>query len=126
MPGERSETMRSQSMNHFTNKSGYNSIRSQPTWVFKASQPHAKYNPVGAYFTSYPPTEPDLSERIFVPKEKLAFVFMFEDVGDLLPLPGGRGRLRRIFYSPDDYKVPKERQQYSGETDAVLAHTEGT
>ncbi len=103
-------------MNHFTNKKGYNGIRSQPEWVFKAKQPRAERQPVGAYFTNYAPTEPNLAVKLMVPHEKLKYMFQFRSVGDLNPLPGGRGRLRRIFYSPTDYYVESERQEFLGET----------
>jgi hypothetical protein len=111
-------------MNHFTNKEGFDGIRSQPTWVFKARQPRAKHNPVGAYFTDYAPTEPNLATKLFVPKEKLAFVFMFQDRNDLLPLPGNRGRLKHVFYSPIDYVVTREGQEYHGPTGALGADQE--
>jgi hypothetical protein len=113
-------------MNHFTNKEGFDGIRSQPTWVFKARQPRAAHQPVGAYFTDYPPTEPNLATKLFVPKEKLAFVFMFQDRKDLLPLPGNRGRLKRIFYSPTDYGVAREQQEYHGPTEGLDAQQEGS
>jgi hypothetical protein len=35
-------------MNHFTDKDGYHSIRSQPTWFFRAEQRRSPINPVGA------------------------------------------------------------------------------
>jgi hypothetical protein len=95
-------------VNHFTDKEGYNAIRSQPDWLFKAVQPRAKQNPVGAYFTDYPPNEPNLAKKIFVPRDKLAFVFQFTPPSPLLSLPGNRGRLGRIFYSPVDYRVPED------------------
>ena len=59
-------------MNHFTDKEAFNAIGSQPTWTFKAVQPRAEHHPVGAYFTDYEPTEPNLSKKIFVPVVKLA------------------------------------------------------
>jgi hypothetical protein len=77
---------------HCTNKKGYNAIKANPEWCFKAARPPAPENDVGAYFTTYPPNEPNLSIKIRVPKEKLEFVFSFVDVGDLLPLRGWRGQ----------------------------------
>lgn len=103
-------------MNHYTDTTGYNAIRSQPDWTFKASQPKAAHNPAGAYFTTYEPDEPNLSERIFVPRAKLAYIFSFIDVGDLEAIPGGRGRLGRIFYARADYSVPRARQLHHGAT----------
>ena len=97
-------------MNHFTDKDGFNAIRSQPTWLFKAEQPRSPSSPVGAYFTTYEATEPNLSKKIFVPAVKLAFVFKFTPPTALVPLPGGRGRLKTIFYSPVDYPVDRAHQ----------------
>ncbi len=103
-------------MNHFTNIAGYRAIRSQPVWLFKAVQPPARHNPPGAYFTTYSVDEPNLAVKLFLPREKLKYIFSFEDKGDLLPLPGGRGRQGKIFYSPQDYPVVQERQTHHGET----------
>ena len=103
-------------MNHFTDQAGFKAIRSQPTWLFKAVQPHAKHHPIGAYFTDYAPTEPNLAKKIFVPRSKLAFVFSFRLPTPMLALPGGRGRLGRIFYSPRDYAVEIPHQLHSGAT----------
>jgi hypothetical protein len=103
-------------MNHFTNKAGFDGIRSQPTWTFRASQPPAAHNPVGAYFTDYAQDEHNLAVKLFLPREKLHYIFSFDDRGDLLPLPGGRGRLGRIFYSPVDYEVERGRQRFHGRT----------
>ena len=100
-------------MNHFTDKSGYNAISSQPDWCFKASKPPADH-PVGAYFTTLAPQSPNLAVRLRIPREKLKFVFQFFDAGDLLPLEGGRGAY--IFYSPSDYVVVESRQRFKGET----------
>jgi hypothetical protein len=103
-------------MNHFTNQTGFNAIRSQPVWAFKAHQPPPARQPPGAYFTTYPPDEPNLAVKLFLPREKLRYIFSFVDQGDLLPLPGGRGRLKRIFYSPVTYEVERSRQTFHGRT----------
>ena len=103
-------------MNHFTDKAGFDSIRSQPTWLFKAEQPRSPNNPVGAYFTTHEPNEPNLSKKIFVPVVKLAFVFKFNPPTQLVPLPGGRGRLKAIFYSAVDYPVDRRHQLETGPT----------
>jgi len=113
-------------MNHFTDKTGYDGIRSQPRWFFRSSQPRARHQPAGAYFTTYEPNEPNLSIKIFVPRDKLQFLFSFQDTGDLLPLPGGRGRLGRIFYSPDDYRVDEARQQFQGRGDNLHGESGGS
>lgn len=101
------------SMNHFTDKSGYNAIGSQPGWCFRALKPPADH-PVGAYFTTLTPQTPNLAVRLRIPREKLNFMFQFSDSGDLLPLEGGRGAY--IYYSPSDYVVVESRQQFKGET----------
>ena len=103
-------------MIHYTDKSGYNMIKSQIIWFFKAAQPRAKHNPVGAYFTKYQPEEPDLAAKIRVSRDKLKFMFEFKDIGDLISLPGGRGKYDRLFYSRFNYSVEPERQIKSGET----------
>jgi hypothetical protein len=103
-------------MNHFTDKDGYDAIRSQPTWLFKAETPHSSASPFGAYFTTYEPTERNLSKKIFVPVAKLAFIFRFTPPAELVPLPGGRGRLGKIFYSPADYPVGRPHQLENGPT----------
>lgn len=101
-------------MLHYTNKKGYNAIASQETWLFKASQPRAAHQPVGAYFTTYLPGEPGLCKKLFIPRAKTAYVFAFRGMDGLQPIPGNRGRLRRIFYAPSDYSVTKPRQLYGG------------
>jgi hypothetical protein len=103
-------------MNHFTGRDGFNAIGSQPTWLFKAEQPRSPNSPVGAYFTTLEPNEPNLSKKIFVPVVKLAFVFKFKPPTELVPLPGGRGRLKTIFYSQVDYSVDQPYQLEAGPT----------
>lgn len=100
-------------MIHYTDKDGYDSIRSQPTWRFKAPQPPGDH-PFGAYFTTLTPDTKNLAKRLGVPRRKLAYRFEFTDVGDLTPLPGDRGEY--IFYSATDYDVLEDRQQFCGET----------
>jgi hypothetical protein len=101
-------------MNHFTDQKGYNGIRASVTWHFKASQPPGDH-PFGAYFTTLPPTTPKLAKRLGIPRAKLEYLFSFEDVGDLHPIEGDRGRW--IFYSAQDYDVEKARQHYCGRSD---------
>lgn len=103
-------------MNHFTDKSGYNGIRSNSTWRFVACQPPARRHPKGAYFTTYEKDEKHLAKKLFVPRRKLEYLFAFNDCGGLERLPGGRGRLGKIWYSPSDYLVEKQEQLGSGET----------
>jgi hypothetical protein len=100
---------------HYSNTKGFNAIRSQQTWIFKASQPPGDH-PAGAYFTTLPPGTINLGKRIFVRgcRDKLEFVFHFSGDADLKPLPGGRGEV--IFYSPKDYPVERDRQIAHGAT----------
>jgi len=98
-------------MHHYTNKAGYNAIRSQTSWTFRASKPPGK-NPRGAYFTSLDPDHPKLAQKLRIPKQKIEYVFCFVDNMDLQPHRGGRGTF--IFFHPDDYGVPPERQTRHG------------
>ena len=100
-------------MFHYTDKSGYNAIVSQVVWRFIAGQPPGKH-PFGAYFTTLPPATRNLASRLRIPKAKMASFFEFVDIGDLNPLPGGRGEY--VYYSPDDYTVELDRQFGHGET----------
>lgn len=101
-------------MNHFTDKTGFNGIRSQPTWLFKAQQPPCEH-PKGAYFTDYAADEPNLATKLRVPRSKLMFVFSFDPPTPLQPLPGGRGR--HVFYSSSDYPVEPTHQRAAGPTE---------
>ena len=101
------------SLFHYTDKSGYDAIRSQSVWKFKAGQPPGDHL-FGAYFTTLGRGTRNLAQRLGIPKAKIEYCFEFEDVGDLMPLPGGRGAY--ILYSPDDYEVEKPRQLYHGAT----------
>ncbi len=64
-----------------------------------------------------PPSTRNLAKRLRIPREKTGFAFCFTDVGDLLPLPGGRGEF--IFYSEDDYVVDESRQVIHGPRETV-------
>ena len=100
-------------MNHYTDKKGYNGIRATPDWVFKASQPpDPASHPFGAYFTTLPPDTKNLAIRLRIPKSKSDYLFSFGDATDLTPIDGDRGEF--IFYSPADYVVAKDRQQFHG------------
>jgi hypothetical protein len=98
-------------MHHYTDPAGYNAIGAAPVWRFVAQQPPGKH-PFGAYFTTLPRGTKNLALRLRIPKSKTEFVFEFIDIGDLIPLPGGRGQF--IFYSPQDYNVDVSRQVYAG------------
>jgi hypothetical protein len=99
------------SQHHYTNRTGYNGIRAGVVWHFHAALPPGN-RPFGAYFTTLPPGTKRLASCLRIPRSKLAFVFVFDDAGDLTPLSGGRGEF--IFYSPTDYDVDKPRQLYAG------------
>lgn len=104
-------------MFHYTDKDGWNAIRSQQTWCFKASKPVDPKRPAGAYFTDIEPSDSNLRtlyKRIRIPKSKQEYVFSFVGDDGLEQLNGGRGRDRRIFFSPVDYDVIEERQRYGG------------
>ncbi|NQT37359.1 MAG: hypothetical protein HQ581_07725 [Planctomycetes bacterium] len=108
---------------HYTNKAGWNAIRSQVAWRFLTLQPPAKERPVGAYFTTIEPTPQNLRtlfKRIRVPKVKQEFVFWFAGTAGLKHLNGGRGRDRRILFSPVDYDVEKERHRRGKATETVM------
>jgi hypothetical protein len=108
---------------HYTDKDGWNAIRSQAAWRFKAIQPRASERPAGAYFTDIEPTQANLRtlfKRIRVPKPKQDYVFWFLGADGLQQLNGGRGRDKRIFYSPVDYEVIQERQKHGDATELLI------
>jgi hypothetical protein len=108
---------------HYTDKNGWNAIRSQVVWRFQANQPKDPGRPFGAYFTDIEPSQANLRtlhKRLRVPKMKQEYVFWFLETVGLEQLNGGRGRDRRIFFSRTDYDVIQERQKYDGTTDAVM------
>lgn len=100
------------SMHHYTDKKGYNAIRAVSPWCFKAGKQRSKSKPFGAYFTTLLPSAPNFVRRVRLPKSKRKYRFSFADKGDLIPLPGPRGK--DVFYSPADYYVDQSRQQYAG------------
>jgi hypothetical protein len=61
-----------------------------------------------------------LYKRIRVPRVKQDFVFWFLGTDDLTQLNGGRGRDRRIFFSPTDYEVVAARQKHGDLTIALV------
>ncbi len=100
-------------MNHFTDKPGWNGIRSAPDWLFRAAKPPDE-RPFGAYFTTLPATAPNLAARLGIPRSKLAYIFTFSGEQGLEPARGGRGQY--VFLSRNDYRVEQPRQLASGET----------
>ena len=88
---------------HYTDQEGWNAVRSQKAWRFKATQPKDPSRPFGVYFTDIEPTASNLRtlfKRIRVPKAKQQYVFWFVGTEGLSQLNGGRGRDKRIFFSP--------------------------
>lgn len=107
-------------MFHYTDKDGWNAVRSQVVWRFKINSPRDPQRPCGAYFTDIEPTAANLRtlyKRIRVPKVKQQYVFWFDAEYGLVQLNGGRGRDKRIWFSPVDYDVDESRQRYEGPTD---------
>ncbi len=108
---------------HYTDKPGWNAVRAQVLWQFKASQPKDPERPRGAYFTNIEPTEENLRtlhKRIRVPRVKQEYVFWFIGAEGLTQLNRGRGRDKWIFFSPIDYDVVDGRQKYGDSTDGLL------
>ena len=106
----------------YTDKDGWNAIRSQPRWRFKANQPKDPDRPKGAYFTDIEPTEANLRtlyKRLRVPKAKQEYVFWFVGTDGLTQLNDGRGRDKRIFFSPVDNEVAEQRQKYADLTEPL-------
>jgi len=81
---------------------------SQPTWLFEASWPPPVDHPFGANFTKLPPFTAKLASRLRIPKFKITYFFAFQDNGDLLPLPDGRGAY--VLYGPKNYMVEPDQQ----------------
>lgn len=104
-------------MFHYTNQKCFNVIKSQVDWLFKASIPKAPQNPKGAYFTTLKPDAPNFYVKTRIPKDKQLYLFEFADHDDLELYPGGKGRLKTVFYSPVDYLVVKNRQNYHGKSE---------
>ena len=107
-------------MHHYTNKTGFDSIRASTTWIFRASRPPADH-PFGAYFTTLGPETKNLAKKLGISWEKTHYVFVFEDGGDLLRIRGGRGDY--IFYSNIDYSVDGHRKLDHGEVASVAGRS---
>ncbi|KAA1259538.1 hypothetical protein LF1_20720 [Rubripirellula obstinata] len=101
-------------MLHYTDQDGWNAIRSQVDWMFRAQQPPSDH-PSGAYFTTLPPDTTNLAKKLRIPRRKIEFVFCFSRTDELSQIAGGRGDF--IWYSPNDYEVKKEQQNDHGKSD---------
>jgi hypothetical protein len=107
---------------HYTDRDGWNAIRAQPTWRFKASQPRDPNRPKGAYFTDIEPTALNLRllyKKLYVPKPKQQYVFWFTGRDGLAQLNDGHGRDARILFSSVDYDVIEARQLHGDLTDLL-------
>ena len=108
---------------YYTNKTGWNAIRSQSHWRFLASQPKDPDRPQGAYFTDIEPSTVNLRllhKKLRVPREKQEYVFWFTGRQGLTQLFGGTGRDRYIYFSPIDYVVSDEaRKKHGDRTDQL-------
>ena len=105
---------------HYTDKAGWNAIRSQTTWRFKVSRPKDPDRPAGAYFTDSEPSEENLRtlhKRLRIPVAKREYIFGFDGAAGLTQLFEGVGRDKRIYFSPIDYEVVESRQKYGDRTE---------
>jgi len=107
---------------HYTDRDGWNGIRAQSDWRFRASRPASPDRPTGVYFTDLEPS-PDnlrtLCKRLRIPRVKREYVFWFTGTAGLMQLNDGRGRDRYIYFSPTDYEVAPHRQRFEGSTDTL-------
>lgn len=107
---------------HYTNRDGWNGIRAQPTWRFRASRPPSADRPTGVYFTDLEPSPVNLRtlcKRLRIPKVKREYAFWFTGTTGLMQLNDGRGRDRHIYFSPTDYDIVPSRQKFEGSTDTL-------
>jgi len=108
---------------HYTDKKGWNAIRSQLEWKLLAIQPKHSERPVGASFTNIEPTRQNLKtlcKRLRIPKAKQEYVFWFTERTGLIQHNDGHGRDKFIFYSPVEYHVEKGRQKYGDLAEDLL------
>lgn len=119
----RSEDVAVSNVFHYTDKAGYNGIRSNlPSWRFAVSRPRARDRPPGVYFTTLAPSEVNLGmicKKLRIPRPKRDFVFWFSGAEGLEQLNGGRGRDQYILFSPVEYLVERPRQRFSGTPEEI-------
>jgi hypothetical protein len=101
---------------HYTDQSGWNAIRSQVDWTFKASQPPGD-RPFGVYFTTLRIDTPLFSKRTRIPVLKQAYVFSF--VGREGLDERDEGKRPFVLISTKDYVVARPRHRYSGASEAM-------
>jgi len=101
---------------HYTDHSGWNAIRSQMDWTFKASQPPGD-RPYGVYFTTLRIDAPKFSKKTRIPVAKQEYVFAFVGTDGL----GERddGKRPYILISPTDYVVIVHRQRYADRSESM-------
>lgn len=110
-------------MFHYTDKAGFNGIRSQRDWKFLARTPRFSGHPKGAYFSPYSPCTVNLANRLRIPARKTEFYFEFiASESDFERIRGGRGG--HVLYSPEDYVVERLRQVSHGLSQGHSCHEE--
>ena len=103
---------------HYTDKAGWNGIRSQRDWVFRASTPPGEHQE-GAYFTKLPPSTQrgNLAKALRTPRAKREFVFMFVGTEGLEPATYLGSRGHHVLWSSVEYRVERLRQRFDGSVD---------
>jgi hypothetical protein len=101
---------------HYTDQSGWNAIRSQKDWTFKAFQPPGN-RPFGAYFTTLRIDSPKFSKKTRIPVEKQQYVFAFVGTDGLEERDDGKRPY--ILVSPTDYLVVESRQRYADRSETM-------
>lgn len=101
---------------HYTGQPGWNAIRSQVDWLFKASQPPGD-RPYGVYFTTLRIDAPKFHKKTRIPVEKQEYVFAFTGKEGLEERDDGKRPF--VLVSPKDYLVAEDRQQYNGKSESM-------
>ncbi|MFB7475020.1 RHS repeat-associated core domain-containing protein [Kitasatospora sp. NPDC056184] len=102
---------------HYTDKAGYNGIRSQNPYVIR---PGSSKNGAGPFFTNKSPNDlraPGAFKRVLgITSAKSEYVMEFSvEQSELVPLRGGRGA--HIFEIPGGATVPRSSVEYFGPTE---------
>ncbi|HEX4792853.1 MAG TPA: hypothetical protein VH370_03620 [Humisphaera sp.] len=101
---------------HYTDQPGWNAIRAQVDWLFKASQPPGN-RPFGVYFTTLRVDAPKFHKKTRIPVDKQEYVFAFTGTEGLEQRDEGRRPF--VLLSPTDYLVAKHRQTYNGKSETM-------